>query len=83
MIVLPPIVEHMSPPDEDEVDRLLQAYPLCTFFILSGPVPLPADRLKKFVRLDPKLGPDDESSALSYVSALRLQAGITETANGI
>jgi TIR domain len=75
LIVLPPIDENAPLPDEAEIDRLLQEYPLCTFFVLSGPTALAPDCLKKFVRLEPPLGADDESNAFSNFNVLRMQTG--------
>lgn len=55
LIVLPPIRKDMPLPDEDQINRLLQEYPACTYFVLSGSEPLAAGCLGNFVRLDPPL----------------------------
>jgi hypothetical protein len=75
LIVLPPIGKNAPLPDEAEIDRLLQEYPPCTFFILSGSTALAPDCLKKFVRLEPQLGANDENNAFSNFNALQMQIG--------
>ena len=81
LIVLPPLREQIPPPDEDELDRVLQVYSPCTFFVLSGPTPLGSERLKKFIRLNPQLEHGAESTARDYFTALRVQVGFTEEAD--
>jgi len=81
LIVLPPLGEQIPPPDEDELDRLLQTYSPCTFFVLTGLTALAPERLRRFVRLDPQLEHAAESMARDYFAALRVQVGVTEEAD--
>jgi TIR domain len=73
LIVLPPIDDRMPLPDEGEINRLLQEYRSCTYFILSGAKPLAAGSLANFVRLDPQLGSTDERDAREDYDVLRMQ----------
>jgi len=72
LIVLPPIEDRMPPPDEGEINRLLQEYPSCTYFVLSGAKPLAAGSLANFVRLDPQLGSTDEQNARDEYAVLQM-----------
>jgi len=62
----------MPPPDEGEINRLLQEYPSCTYFVLSGAKPLAAGSLANFVRLDPQLGSTDEQNARDEYAVLQM-----------
>ena len=71
LIVLPPIKEQMPLPDEAQINRLLQEYPTCTYFLLSGSEPLAAGCLGSFVRLDPQLGQSAERDARECFGVLQ------------
>jgi hypothetical protein len=75
LIVIAPADREQGVPEDADLDALMTAYPLCTVFLLSGPVPPPAERLPTLLRLIPNLGPTEEIEAFATFRDLEIYTG--------
>ena len=69
-IVLPPPNTEQALPDDADVQALIDEYPSCTLFMLTGSSLPSEQRLKGVQQLRPGLGPDEEFAAYNIFNEL-------------